>query len=50
MQVLLVDMTPTDPVTFAAIAALLSGAGLAACVLPVRRALRVDPIVALRAD
>jgi ABC-type antimicrobial peptide transport system permease subunit len=50
VRVLLVDMTATDPVTFGAIALLLSGSALAACVMPVRRALRVDPIVALRAE
>jgi ABC-type antimicrobial peptide transport system permease subunit len=37
-----------DPITLAAIAAVLGAAGFAACVLPARRALRVDPLVALR--
>ena len=39
-----------DPLTFAAVAAVLSMVALAACVLPAARASRVDPIVALRQD
>jgi len=37
-----------DPLTLGAIAALIGAAGFAACVLPARRALRVDPLIALR--
>jgi putative ABC transport system permease protein len=39
-----------DPATMAAVAVLLAAIGLAACIVPARRAARVDPIVALRAE
>jgi putative ABC transport system permease protein len=39
---------PDDPATLASVAALIALVGLAACVIPARRATRVDAVVLLR--
>ena len=48
MASMLFGVRPTDPITFAAVIALLSVITLFACYLPARRAAKVDPMVALR--
>ncbi|HEY7505021.1 MAG TPA: ABC transporter permease [Gemmatimonadales bacterium] len=47
---LLFQVKPWDPATFASIAVVIAGVALGACVLPARRALRVDPASTLRAE
>ena len=46
----LFETAPTDPATFAAVAIVLGVAGCVAAWIPARRAARVDPVVALRAE
>ena len=46
----LVGVRPTDPPTYATVALLLLAASLAACYVPLRRAVRVDPLLTLRQE
>ncbi len=48
MTGLLFEVRATDPLTYAGVAILLTLVALCACYIPVRRAMRVDPLVALR--
>jgi putative ABC transport system permease protein len=48
MASLLFGVRPTDVVTFASVAVLLTGVALAASYIPARRAMRTDPLNALR--
>jgi predicted permease len=47
---LLVQISPTDPLTFAGISIVLVMVAMTACLIPVRRATRVDPLIALRSE
>jgi predicted permease len=50
MTTLLFEVSPTDPLTFGAVALAVILATLLACYIPARRATKVDPLVALRYD
>lgn len=50
LQMLLFEVNPRDPFTFGAIGIVLTATALAACMIPARRATRVDPLHALRYD
>ena len=45
---MLYQVSPTDPITFAAIAVMLSAVAMAACVVPAKKVLSIDPMAELR--
>ena len=50
MAGLLFQVQPTDPITFISVASVLGFVAIAASYVPGRRATRVDPVIALRAE
>jgi len=48
MRSMLFGISARDPLTFVGVAALLAALSLVACYVPARRAMRVDPVIALR--
>ena len=50
LEAQLVDVPPHDPLTFIAVAGILLTIGVMGCLIPARRALRVNPVDALRHD
>jgi putative ABC transport system permease protein len=50
MRGMLFDVSPADPITYGAVLAIFAATACAALIVPARRALRVDPLTALRAE
>jgi putative ABC transport system permease protein len=50
MRGMLFDVSPADPLTYATVLVIFAATACAALIVPARRALRVDPLTALRAD
>jgi ABC-type lipoprotein release transport system permease subunit len=48
LQRMLFEIEPADPITFGVFTTLLVSVALLACLIPARRATRVDPLIALR--
>ena len=47
---MLVGVTPSDPLTFVSVGVVLAFAAFLGCAVPARRAMQVDPVIALRRD
>jgi ABC-type antimicrobial peptide transport system permease subunit len=50
LETLLFEIRPLDPITYFAVSAILVTVAFLACLLPARRATRIDPIIALRSE
>jgi putative ABC transport system permease protein len=50
MSAILFGIEPTDPITYVAVAFLLCAAAVVSCLVPARRAARIDPVAALREE
>ena len=50
LAAILFDVQPRDPMVFGSVVVALMGAGLLACYVPARRAARIDPLSAMRAE
>jgi putative ABC transport system permease protein len=50
LQTLLVQIKPTDPITLGGIALLFTAVTVCACLIPARRATKLDPLTALRIE